>query len=64
MTDYIHRNILLLRKTVSELSDYLEKESAECEMENKEIHVEIDKYDEILNKLKERNYCQVTKTIS
>ena len=53
MTDYIHRNILLLRKTVSELSDYLEKESAECEMENKEIHVEIDKYDEILNKLKD-----------
>ncbi len=53
MTEYIHRNILLFRKTVSELSSYLNKESAECEAENKEIHAEIDKYDEILNKLKE-----------
>lgn len=53
MTDYIHRNILLLRKTVGELSEYLKNESEECEMENMEIHVEIDRYDEILNKLKE-----------
>ncbi len=53
MTDYIHRNILLFRKTINDLSDYLEKESAECEMENMEIHVEIDKYDEILSNLKD-----------
>ena len=43
MTDYIHRNILLLRKTINDLSDYLEKESAECVMENMEVHVEMDK---------------------
>lgn len=52
MTDYIHKNILLFRKKINELSEHLEKESKECEIENKETHAEIDKCDEILEKLK------------
>lgn len=61
MTDYIHKNILLFQKKINELSEHLEKESKECETENKETHAEIDKCDEILEKLKTVHYRLVNR---
>ena len=52
-SDYINKVISLIRQIMGELSKSLEDESSKCEVENKKIHVEIDRYEEILNRLKD-----------
>lgn len=55
VSEYIYSIVSVFRKKITELDEYLEKESEKCAAVNREVHVRIDEYECIISRLKEIN---------